>query len=347
MKKLNFAIVGAKTIAQKHLAGIKQTDEAEIMAVCDIHEEIAKSTAEKWNVPYFYTDYDEMLRRKDIDVVIVATPDGVHREGTVKALKAGKHVLCEKPMALTTSDCKAMIQASGETDKKLMIGQVCRQSPGFTMAKKMVDEGEIGELFFVESEYAHDYTDNFGQDGWRVDPRNPRPAVIGGGCHAVDLLRWIAGNPTEAFAYSNRKVLTDWPVDDSCIAVLKFPGSVNGKIFTSIGCKREYTMRTVLYGTKGTIIADYRSPRVTVYKSEFGGENSFMGKPQRTIEMSLTVPTEGGNVAAEIKEMCDVILHGKPLLTDGAEGARTVAVCEAIVISAKTGEKAVISYNGI
>ncbi|MBE6689184.1 MAG: Gfo/Idh/MocA family oxidoreductase [Ruminococcaceae bacterium] len=345
MNIVKFGLLGVRNIARSHLMGINQTNEAQAVAVCDIHEEIAKKTAEDFNIPDWYTDYDEMLKRDDIDVIIVCTPDGVHKDGVVKALRAGKHVMCEKPMALDLEDCKEMIKVQKETGKILMVAQVCRYAPGFVQAKSAVDAGEIGDLFFVESEYAHDYANNPGQDGWRADPAKLRHPMIGGGCHAVDLLRWIAGNPTEAVAYSNRKVLTDWPVDDCTVALLKFPNDVNGKVFTSIGCKRLYTMRTVLYGTKGTIITDNTSPTISIYKNEFRGEDKYMGRAQQTVEIKVPVSISSHNMAAEVKEMCAAVLGKGSIKTDGISGASTVAVCSAIVKAAETGEKVKISYD--
>jgi len=342
---IRFGLVGVRGIAKSHLMGIQQNVGTEAVAICDIHEEIAQRIAETYHVPSYYTDYDEMLKRDDIDAIIVCTPDAAHKDCVVKALHAGKHVLCEKPMALILDDCKEMIRAAKETGKLLMVGQVCRYAPGFVKAKEAVEAGEIGELFFVESEYAHDYTGNVGQDGWRVDTEHLRHPIIGGGCHAVDLLRWIAGNPTETFAYANHKVLTDWPVDDSTVALLKFPNDVNGKVFTSIGCKRNYTMRTVLYGTKGTIIADNTSPTISIFKAEFRGENSYMNAAQRTVEIKVPVSIANHNMTAEIREMCEAIRGTASLKTDGVSGASTVAVCSAIVESAATGEKVQISYD--
>ena len=345
MKTVKFGLLGVRSIAKSHLMGINQVVGAEAVAVCDIHEDIAKKISTDWNVPDWYTDYDEMLKRDDIDVITVCTPDGVHKDGVVKALRAGKHVMCEKPMALDLEDCKEMIKVQKETGKILMVAQVCRYAPGFVRAKEAVESGEIGELFFVESEYAHDYTGNAGQDGWRADPKKLRHPMIGGGCHAVDLLRWIAGNPTETVAYSNHKVLTDWPVDDCTIALLKFPDDVNGKVFTSIGCKRDYTMRTVLYGTEGTIIVDNTSPTISIFKAEFRGENTYMKRPQRTVEIKVPVSVADHNMKAEIQEMCTAVRGEGEIKTDGVSGASTVAVCSAIVKAAETGEKVYISYN--
>ena len=306
-------------------------------------EEKARKQAEKFGISDYYTDYKELLKRDDIDAVTLPLPDQLHAQVTVDALRAGKHVLCEKPMALNLDDCRQMIKAARETGKQLMIGQIGRYTPGFLMAKKMVDDGVIGELFFVESEYAHDYSKIGGEGGWRITPE--RHPVIGGGCHAVDLLRMIAGDPTEVFAYANGKILTDWPVNDCTIAVMKFPNNVIGKVLTSIGCKRKYTMRTVIYGSKGTIIVDNTTPTLTLFKEEFTHMDEFKNLHQQAVELKIPVAINNHNFEAEVRDFCECILEGKPVLTDGVEGASTVAVCLAIVESEQKEEKIKLEYN--
>ncbi|MCL2518046.1 MAG: Gfo/Idh/MocA family oxidoreductase [Oscillospiraceae bacterium] len=335
MNKIKFAVVGVGGIGRSHIAGIAKVESAVLTAVCDIDEAVAKQIAEENGLEKYYTDFDTLLVSEDVDAVVVGTPDQSHCEYTVKSLKAGKHVMCEKPMAMTIEECKLMIAAARETDKQLMIGQVCRKAPGFVKAKELIEAGEIGELFYVESEYAHDYCRIPGKGGWRIDPVRLRHPIIGGGCHAIDLLRWIAGNPSEVFAYANRKMLTTWPVDDCTIAVMKFPNDVIGKVFTSIGCKRTYTMRTVLYGSKGTIITDNTSPEITLQR-----------EVDAHIEVTMVpVDINNHNIAAEIEELCEAILMNTDVLTDGVQGASTVAVGCAIVESAATGEKVIIDYK--
>lgn len=133
------------------MKAVKFNNNAEIKAICDIDIEKAEQLAKEMGVSSYYTDYRKLLEQEDIDVVVIATPDQIHPEQTIAALQAGKHVLCEKPMALSIEECSTMIEASNSTGKKLMIGQICRYTPGFKLAKKMIDDGEIGELFFVES----------------------------------------------------------------------------------------------------------------------------------------------------------------------------------------------------
>lgn len=156
-------------------------------------------------------------------------------------MRAGKDVLLEKPMALTMEECEEMLRVKKETGKRLMVGQVARYNNNARTAKKLVEEGAIGDLVYIESEYAHDYMTSRGYDDWRVSPE--REGMIGGGCHAVDLLRWIAGNnPEEVHAFSTHKYLLDWPVNDTTIAIFKFPNGVIGKVFCGIGVKRNYTI---------------------------------------------------------------------------------------------------------
>jgi len=342
-KKIRLGIIGAGGFSGTHLNGIKELDCCEVIAISDINLDNAKEKAEEYHIPNYYQDHKELLARDDIDAVTLPIPDQVHAEIAIDALKAGKHVLCEKPMALNREDCVAMINAAKETGMQLMVGQIGRYTPSFVKAKEIFDSGEIGELMFIESEYAHDYSKLGGYGGWRVTPE--RHPILGGGCHAIDLIRMIAGNPEEVFAYANNKVLVDWPINDTTVAVMKFPNGAIGKVFNSHGCKRAYTMRTVVQGTKGTLIFDNSQRWISVYKEEFRGEESYLGAAQRNIEMRLEVPVNSHNSAGEIGDFCKCLLENKPVVTDGVEGASTVAVGLAIVESVETGMPVKVDYN--
>ena len=219
-----------------------------------------------------------------------------------------------------------------------MVGQISRFTPAFEKAKEWVDSGVIGELYYVESEYAHDYMRKMsGVSEWRRDPA--RHGVIGGGCHAVDLLRWIAGDPTEVFAYGVHKLLPMVDYDDATISVMKFPNKVIGKVFVSTGCKRDYTMRTVLYGTKGTIICDNTSPTMKLFTTDEQGVTKLPGE-------DVPIEVRNHNAFREVEVFADAILGKAPLTMTAEEGAKTVATCMAIVDSAEAGGKTVVpNYN--
>ena len=225
-KILNVGVISCSGMAQSHMLAVQAHEQARLVAICDVDEEKLREAGEKLGVDARYTDYRDLLRHPELDAVIIVTPDQLHREMVEAALAANKHVLCEKPLALTREDLCAIVEAGKRSDRKLMVGQICRFTPGFVAAKKLVDEGRIGELYFVESEYAHDYQQILSENGWRSDPI--RNGVVGGGCHAVDLLRWLAGDPTEVTAYGTHKMLPIVHYDDCTIAILKFPGNVIG-----------------------------------------------------------------------------------------------------------------------
>lgn len=332
-KKLVVANIGMM-FGRAHVEGAMSYG-AEIAAICDLSEENLRFAGEKYNIPEdrWFTDYMDIVNNKDINVVSVAIPDQDHKKVCCDLLRAGKHVLCEKPLALTREDIEEIIKAADESGCKFMVGQICRFTPSFEKAKEIVDAGTIGEIYFIESEYAHDYMTFL--KGWRADPK--RHGVVGGGCHAVDLVRWLAGDPVEVFAYGTHKLLPQAEYDDATIAIMKFGEDVAGKVFVSTGCKRDYTMRTVIYGTKGTIICDNTSPNMTLFVTD---ENGITQDPQ-TIEIDVN----NHNATKEFEVFADCIINDKPVPTDAREGAKTVEVCLSIVEAATTGKIVKPDYN--
>lgn len=337
--KLNMAVIGASAMGERHIQSIYENEHANLYAVCDTDKKRLEGIEKRFSPNMTVLDYRELIDLPELDAVVIVTPDQLHREMTEAFLRAGKDVLCEKPMALTVEECLQMMTAEKESGRKLMIGQVCRCTPAFIKAKEIVDQGIIGDLYFVESEYAHCYEWIEGAGQWRKTPE--RDGFIGGGCHAVDLLRWIAGNPTEVSAYANHKCLTKWPANDCTIAIFRFPNDVIGKVFASIGCRRQYTMRTVLYGTKGTIICDNSSSNLTLYAGE---EQMPDGEMAFTKPTSIPVDVNNHNVGKEIQDFIDSILGDAPLSISSNEGADTIAACCAAVRAAAENKPQKIAY---
>ena len=333
MEPLKIAVIGLQ-FGMAHIEGAAAVG-AEITAICDCNADHLRTAGKRYGIAEEkqYADHRALLDRGDIDAVVIAVPDRQHRELTCDFLNAGKHVLCEKPMALTREDVRAMIRAADDSGRQLMVGQICRFTPAFEKAKALVENGTLGDVYFLESEYAHDYMKLV--DNWRSDPL--RHGVIGGGCHAVDLLRWLAGDPREVFAYGTHRLLPQVPYDDATVAVMKFDDNTMGKVFVSTGCKRDYTMRTVVYGTKGTLICDNTSPTMTLFTA---GEDGMAHEPQ-----ILDVEVNNHNAAREFEAFADSILHGKPVLTDAGEGAKTVEVCLSIIESSETGRPVRPDYS--
>ena len=335
---VKIGIIGCGGIANgKHLPALKKLPNVQMVAFCDIIKEKAEKAAKVYGTPdaKVFTDYHDILKMDDIEVVHVLTPNRSHSVITVDALEAGKHVMCEKPLALNREDMEAIVAcARKHPQQKFMVGQICRFTPAFVKAKEIIDAGTIGELYYVESEYAHDYAKLL--HAWRKDPN--RHGVVGGGCHAVDLLRWYAGDPLEVFAYGAHKLLPEVSYDDATISVLKFPNGVIGKVFVSTGCKRPYTMRTQLFGTKGTILCDNTSDHMTLYVVDKDGVD--LAEPQ-----TIPIEIKNHNAGLEFEVFAKTIENDEPVAMDGVQGAKTIACCLAIVESAKTGKPVAPNYN--
>ncbi len=333
--EMKVGIIGL-VMGKRHIEGLKERN-VEIAAICDINAELLANIGDEFDVPEDrrYTDWRELLKLDGMNAVIIVTPDQTHREMSEAFLAAGKHVLCEKPLALTREDLSAIIKAAEGASTKFMVGQVCRFCPAFMKAKELVDNGTIGEVYFVESEYAHDYAKIL--HAWRADPL--RHGVVGGGCHAVDLLRWLVGDPEEVFAYGSHKLLPQVAYDDATISVLKFGNGVIGKVFVSTGCKRPYTMRTLIYGTKGTIICDNKSPALTLYTL---GPDGIAVNPEPEM---IPVEIKDHNVGSEYDVFAEHILNDTPVEMSAYEGSKTIATCLAIVESAKSGKPVVPDFS--
>lgn len=322
---LQVAVVGAR-MGASHVSAFQQNPHCEVSILCDIDTERAEEVAREENVPNTTDCFEEVLA-EGIDIVSIATPDQLHREQCVASVRSEKHVFCEKPVALTMEDCNAIIDAVDESGVFFMVGQVCRFAPGFVLTKSLVEDGVIGDLFLVESEYAHNYEGVRGAGGWRLHP--DRHPFIGGACHAVDLVRWIAGNVEEVHAYSNHFSLKDWPNDDCTVANFRFESGVIGKVMCSIGCHRPYTMRSCFYGTEGTIISTNTEPTIQVYSRKYPTKNEFWEIP---------VELASHNVKSEVDEFIDCVLRAQMPVCDAREATRTVATCLAAVESAACGQ---------
>ena len=151
MKPLRLGLIGTGHIAQRHLESLRGVEEIEIVAACDLVRERAEKTAETFGIPKVYEDYKEMLEREDLEAVSVLTWNQAHAAPTIYALKAGKHVLVEKPMAATLADAAAMTAAAHETGNILQIALWTRFSPTRIAAKAIVDAGTLGDIYYAET----------------------------------------------------------------------------------------------------------------------------------------------------------------------------------------------------
>lgn len=328
MRKFKTGILGLK-MGSKWAEGVAKHPDAELTTVFDPDQAQNNKIAAQFSS--CAAPDENTFFKTPLDIVIVATPDHLHLPQSVRALSLGRHVICEKPMAATIKDCLTINAAVKRSKKYFMIGQVCRFAPSFRMAKKLLEEGRIGEIVFIESEYYHNYAHAIGVNGWRKDPKIRREGFIGGGCHAMDLIRWLAGHPTEVSCYMNHKYLTDWPTNDTGVAIMKFKSGAIGKVFVSVGVKAGYSMRTVIHGTEGSIVCDNTSTELLLFSE---AHRPIIGGGA----WKIPVRVNNHNVAAEFADFVANLKSGRRSPTDEFEGTNTVAFGEACLQSARLGK---------
>lgn len=195
-KKLRIGLIGVGGIAQVHMNAWQKCDDAEVVAICDIHKRARETTGQKYDVPreMLYEDYKQMLRGVELDAVDICTPNAMHMPPSLAAFKAGCHVLVEKPVATSARQCQRMIQAGHEADRLLMVGQVMRFAPPSLTMKRWVDEGLIGDIYWARASYLRDR--GTPASGSFIDMKQSGGGPIYDvGVHVLDLCLHLMGFP--------------------------------------------------------------------------------------------------------------------------------------------------------
>jgi predicted dehydrogenase len=208
VKTVNIGVIGAGGIANKgHLPAYRKCEGANVVAIADPSESAVAATAERFGIPQTYTDYADLLARDDIDAVSVCTPNFLHRDVAVAALRAGKHVLVEKPLAINATQAAEIVETARETGRKCMVAFVSRFGAEAKALKRFVDSGELGDIYYARAQYLR----RRGIPGWGVfghkDKQGGGP-LIDIGVHVLDTALWLMGHPK--------------PVSVSAISVCKF-----------------------------------------------------------------------------------------------------------------------------
>jgi predicted dehydrogenase len=326
LKPLGLGIIGMG-VGGKLAPPISKDARINHIVLCDQSQERLDDVAAKVDIKDATTDWQALIRRDDLDVIVVASPDHLHHSMAIAALEAGKHVLCEKPMAMDLVEARQMIEAADRCRRKFAVNNVLRYFERFIALKKMVDDGVLGTIYAAEGDYIHN-TLSLIRNGWRGPHR--RSVMTGGGVHLIDLLRWIVGEVDQAFGYATRGVLTESESQspDTMMSVLHFTNGAVGKAMANMAAQRKALHNFVLYGTKGVFIND--EPDAWLHL----GHDS---EPQRITTAYGPAGGERYGKQVGLVHLLDCIEHDRTPLVDAREGARTLAVCDAINQSIRTG----------
>lgn len=306
-----------------HLASMcSSVPGTKVLATYDLVEEKAKSLAFKIKCDH-YTRIDDLLGRSDIEAVIVATPNQTHCEYSVAALKAGKHVFCEKPMALSLEDCDQMIGVAERAGLTLMIGYVMRFYSGCSSLKKAITDGEIGQPIVCGVSRAGWVEAGSWVESWRRSKELCNNSLFESTIHEIDLVRWFMGDVGSVMGYGFNFLHPELDYDDCTVAALKFKSGALGTLESGYAF-RLGDHRVKINGTIGAAQLDFETSTVCIVAKD---------KAKRTEPLiSGTDP-----VAAELQHYVDCFSCGKEPFSGGREGRGAVEIATAINRSTETG----------
>jgi UDP-N-acetylglucosamine 3-dehydrogenase len=336
MDHLRVAVVGLG-IGRRHVQAYQTLPDVEVVAIADTDAVALEKTRQEFGIRSVLSDFTHILTKDDIDLVSICTPDRLHAEQVLLALEAGKHVLCEKPMATCLEDAARIVQKVRETGLKFMVGHNYRFVPQFARLKQLVDSRAVGDLFYGESGYIQDlyFMEQLGPDYWRL--KDPQDFYLGGAVHNVDLLRWIVGEIEEVHTYSNH-VMPFYPLDDNYVSNFRFANGCIGRVLLVLGArlKDKFHVDLGVYGSEGSL-------RATLQRGELVEDIDGLEGDRPTV-----LPIQGADShALEIAHFVECVREDRQPLIEAADGARTIAVCLAAIRSTRESKPIAVDYSSI
>ena len=326
-KKTGYAVIGLGRIAGHFMPGVRNTTNSQITALVSGHRDKAERIADEYQVPkssiYSYENFDEIAHNPAVDAVYVALPNSMHAEYTIRAAKAGKHVLCEKPMATSVADSESMIAACKAANVKLMIAYRCHYEPTNLRAVQLIRQGALGQVQAIESAFGF----NIGKGEWRLD----RKLAGGGplydvGIYSLNACRYLTGEePQQISAYAS---VIDHDgrfdqVEENVSWTMKFPSGVVASCNTTYGGNMPGYFR--VFGSRGWLQVD----QAFVYqgmllRAEFDGSKLDEPNPAR----------DPSHFQAEAEHSSNCIQNGLAPKSPGEEGLRDMQYIAQIYRSA-------------
>lgn len=326
MRQVIFGLIGCGGISRRHIKAYGNLkNRIKVSAVCDAVPERAIHAMQALGAETYFTEYDRLLRRDDIEAVDICLPHDLHSIVAIAAAERGKHVLCEKPIARTLDEADAMIRAAQRMGVVLMIGENYRFLPEVARAKELISNGVIGDIFLAKADCIG-FPGDLAPSGWKFDAsRVGGGVVIDSGIHYVDTMRWLVGEVSSVTAFLNRLIRKEISGEDTGCLLFKHAGGAISVLTLTWAARRpmdEHLFK--LYGSMGTIV-----------NAEAGVLVLAGDKPD---EISKIEVEPRDSFSAEIEHIADCIVEGRHPLVDGPEARRDLELVLAAYTSAKTGE---------
>ena len=331
---IKFAIVGCGRIAQRHAEHISKR--GQLVAVCDVVEDKAQQLATNYGAKA-YISYTEMLANESsIDVIAVCSPNGLHAQHSIEGLKAGFHVLCEKPMGLSVKECGEMIQAAERANKRLFAIKQNRYNPPVAAVKEIIDAGKLGKVTSIQLSCFWNRNTDYYANSWKGTKDLDGGTLFTQFSHFIDLLYWIIGDVEEVAAYMGNfahEGIIEF--EDTGVVILKFTNGAIGTVnYTVNSFDKNMEGSLTIFGEKGTV--------------KIGGQYLNELEYQQIQDYRIENLPEGnkannyGNYTGSMSNhdkvydnLIDVLTHNAPITTSSYEGMKTVEIIEKIYRAAK------------
>lgn len=331
---IKFAIVGCGRIAQRHAEHISKR--GQLVAVCDVVEDKAQQLATTYGAKA-YTSYADMLAHEpSIDVIAVCSPNGLHAQHAIDGLKAGFHVLCEKPMGLSVKECGEMMQAAERSNKRLFAIKQNRYNPPVAAVKEIIEDGKLGNVLSVQLSCFWNRNTDYYANSWKGTKDLDGGTLFTQFSHFIDLLYWLIGDVEEVAAYMGNfahEGIIEF--EDTGVVILKFTNGAIGTVnYTVNSFDKNMEGSLTIFGEKGTV--------------KIGGQYLNELEYQQIQDYRIENLPEGnkannyGNYTGSMSNhdkvydnLIEVLTHNAPITTSSYEGMKTVEIIEKIYRAAK------------
>ena len=259
MKRYKVGIIGYGWVATAHIQAINATSNAQVTAIYSSRPLDNSEESKRWNTPIkTYTDLNEMLSDNELDIVSICSYPYQHKDQAVAAAAAGKHLIMEKPLALSKQDCEAVKTAVEKANVKTCFCFECRYSSQFIATKALVDQGLLGELHYGEIDYYHGIGPWYSPYRWNIRKDAGGSSLLTAGCHAIDALLLLMGTDVKEVTSYQTKSKSDffaaYEYATSSVTILKFSSGRIGKCASIIDCLQPYYFHTHLCGSEGSLL---------------------------------------------------------------------------------------------
>ncbi|MEA4908579.1 MAG: Gfo/Idh/MocA family oxidoreductase [Chloroflexi bacterium] len=349
-RPINYGIVGVGIWGQIHVRTLIADPQVNLVAVCDLNEELAKSVAARYHIPKYYTSYEEMLKDPEIEAVSVATPDFAHAGPALAVVEAGKHLLVEKPMAMSIDESLQIIRTSREKGVKLMVDLHNRWSPPFFNAYQSLRQGELGELKYIYFRLSDTMFVPLEYISWG----SKSSALWFLGPHAIDTVRWLYQDEVEeVYAVARQGVLTSKGIDtpDFFALILQFKNggvaNLEHSWIVSPNSPSIFDLKCNLQCSEGTVCIDTSHNRmIEKYTNAIGKNWNNIPYQDTTLDVFIHGRQLGFGTES-IHHFVDCVCNDKQPLVGGEDGLRATEIIVAAEESVRTGQPVKVHRNQI